>query len=575
MIVYWLVMFKYKVSVLQKWLTQKIAISVFWLFRNAHPTKTTVELPGRGNPNIGKSLVDGVLVFAGVAFEIDVDSPWLIEAPSKEVELYLHGFSWLNDLSAYGNSKARKLALKWVGQWNSNNKFGKRTGWDADTTALRSINFLRNLDFLKFGSAVIDPICFTTLRRQYFFLSVTVNNFGPGIKKLSILYAMFLLAKAYGFSRRRQQKILKRFCKVLMRFVDLEGQILNRNPEVLLECFIMINEILNMPKASLKYTQQNFEILKKRKQLITPVLRGLRLGNGLLTRSHGGDTSSLDLIDRYLTDSDVKTKPLSVKLLGFERITAGRLILIVDCAVPAYGIIGDNSHASCLSFELSSGQRPIFVNCGPGGRFGNAFKHFCRSTQAHNSCTLGDYSQSQFKFISKEKQWSKEVICNGPKSVCVDRYKTMEATWLDLSQDCYEKEYGYLHYRKLLVLNSGRVFTGTDVFEFSQRKKNQVKKVDNFYSYFHLHPEVEVWDHPRLQTIILRLKNGEHWIFEIDLGQVNVEESTFINSFKAYPENTKRIVIKSSTLLNKTQVKWSLRRREIVSRHTRDSEISQ
>ena len=123
-----------------------------------------------------------------------------------------------------------------------------------------------------------------------------------------------------------------------------------------------------------------------------------------------------------------------------------------------------------------------------------------------------------------------------------------------------------------MVLNSGKVFTGTDSFELKSGRNLNFKKIDNFYVYFQLHPEVELWDHPRLQTIILRLKNGEHWIFESDLGTINIEESTFINSVISEPQNTKRIVIKSSKLLNQTEIKWSLRRREIVNRNTRDAD---
>ena len=571
----WRHLVNYRIGNLQDQISQKLVLLVLPAIRNYEPTKCNIELMACGNPLVGKNLVDGLLVFSGVAFEIDVDNPWLIETPSWEVERYLHGFFWLNDLSAYGNSKARRLALEWIGKWNSYNNIEKKVGWNPEIAALRSINFLRNLKFLKVSNTKITQDCFRNLRRQYVFLNLISNNLRPGLKKLNVLYAVFMLAQAYNFSSRTKQKTLNQFCKVVIHHIDFEGQVLNRNPEELLECFIMINEILKVPKASFKFTHQSFKILTSRKEAIAPILRGLRLGNGLLTRSHGGDTGSLDLIDRCLMETPVKTKAEITKLLGFERITAGRLILIVDCARPLYGVMGDNSHASCLSFELTSGQRPIFVNCGPGGRFGNAFKQFCRSTQAHNTCTLEKISQSQFKFITKKKKWPREIIFNGPNNISVDRFKTFEATWLDLCQDSYENEYGYLHFRKLLMLNTGKVFTGTDIFEFSPRRRNKLKKVDNFYAYFQLHPDVEVWDHPKLQTIILRLKNGEHWIFEIDLGQVTIEESTFINSLKAYPENTKRIVIKSSTLLNKTEIKWSLRRREIVSRNTRDSAIFQ
>ena len=571
----WLVLIRYRISDLKNNLIQKVVISLLWIFRKPRFPKTSFELMAFGNPNIGKSLSDGALVLSGVNFDFDVDNPWVIEAPSREVELYLHGFFWLNDLSAYGNTKARRLATKWLHKWNFYNSLGKKIGWDPDITAFRSINFLRNLKFLQSGVEKVDLDCFKNLWHQYVFLSIIANTLPVGQKKLSVLHAILVVAKSYNHSNRIQKFFLQRFCKVVVAHIDLEGQILTRNPEELLECFIMINEILIDSKKKKLLSKKNFLILKNRQEIIIPVLRGLRLGNGLLTRSHGGDTGSLDLIDRHFMESDVKFLPTSTKLLGFERITAGRLILIVDCSKPVYGILSSNSHASCLSFELTSGQRPIFVNCGPGGRFGPEFKRFCRSTQAHNSCALGHISPLQFKFISKKKRWPKEIICKGPKNVRVERYKTFEATWLDLSQDAYEEDYGYIHYRKLLVLNSGKVLTGTDVFEISEQPKKHKKKVDHFYAYFQLHPDVEVWDHPKLQTIILRLKNGEHWIFEIDLGQVNVEESTFINSSKAYPENTKQIVIKSSTLRKKTEIKWSLRRREIVSRNTRDLAILQ
>lgn len=571
----WLIVIKYRITDLKNELFKKVLIAFLRILNNSRPTKIPIELPDCGSPDIGKELTEGSLVFSGVSFDLDIDNPWLIESPSPEVELYLHGFFWLNDLSAYGNSKARRLSLEWLSKWIFYNSFGKQIGWEPNIAALRSINFLQNLYFLKGGTDRLDKEHFKTLRQQYFFLTIMVKNLRPGIKKLNVLYSIFLIAKAYGFPNRSQQKFLKFFCKVVQSHIDLDGQILSRNPQELFDCFVMISEILNMTKSTQLISKYDHQILQNRREKIVPVLRGLRLGNGLLTRSHGGDSGSLQLIDKYLMDSDVKTRPLVTKLLGFERITAGRLTLIVDCAKPTYGVMGDNSHASCLSFELTSGQRPIFVNCGPGGRFGNAFKRFCRSTQAHNCCTLGNVSQSKFKFISKKKYWPKEIICNGPKNVRVDRYKNFEATWLDLSQDSYEEEYGYIHYRKLFVLNTGKVFTGTDIFETSERTKKLGKKIDNFYAYFQLHPDVEVWDHPRLQTIILRLKNGEHWIFEIDLGQVSVEESTFINTLKSYPEKTKRIVIKSSSLLTKTEIKWSLRRREIVNRNTRDSEIVQ
>jgi hypothetical protein len=122
----WILLIKYRISNLKDQFLQKLVLLFLPVIRSCEPTKHNVELMACGNPHFGKNLVDGFLVFSGVAFEIDVDNPWLIESPSWEVERYLHGFCWLNDLSAYGNSKARRLALEWIVKWNFYNNIEKK-----------------------------------------------------------------------------------------------------------------------------------------------------------------------------------------------------------------------------------------------------------------------------------------------------------------------------------------------------------------------------------------------------------------------------------------------------------------
>ena len=552
---------------------QKTALWLLPIYSSNKPIKKLVDLPSYGNATIGKKLSHGQYIFSGVQFDLDVDNPWLIEPPSPDVERDLYGFFWLNDLASCGNSKARHCAREWIKKWCSYNSRYKRSGWKADITALRCINLLRNWSFVNENLTNNSELYVKYLWQQFKYLVFMVRIYPNGLKKIKVTYALFLLAAAFDIPTRKKKKFLKQLSKALLKVVSLDGKISSRNPEEFLECFIMLMEILKVNKSENFLNRREYNVLYELKMIMAPILRGLRLGNGSLTRTHGGDVGSSELIDKYLVKSNVKAPAALNNILGFERITAGRLVLIVDCAPPDFSIDADNPHASCLSFELSSGQRPIFINCGPGGRFGSAFKRYCQSTQAHNSCTLGDISQSEYEFISRQKRWPKETIKYGPKNVTVSRDKTLEATWLDLCHDSYQKKYGYLHKRKLLVLNCGKVFTGTDTFEISKEKDNKLKEIDKFYAHFQLHPDVELWDHPRLQTIILRLKNGEHWIFESDLGAISIEESTFINSHLSNPQNTKRIVIKSSTLLNKTEIKWSLRRREIVNRNTRDADL--
>ena len=552
---------------------QRVSLTILGSLKGFKALKNYIHIPSEGDVQRGKYLTEGRYIFAGVNFDLDIENPWLIEIPSPEVEENLHGFCWLNDLAVLGNTKARNLAMHWMKRWDLYYSLGKKKEWEPYITASRSINILKNLRFLDGGAPMDRRGSAKLLWRQYKYLSFMVLVYPPGLKKVKVLFSIFLLAAAFGLSNRVQRKILKRLIRSVLVSFSVNGEMAGRSPEDFFEYFMIVIEILKFHETKNLLTNDNLESLQILKKAMAPVVRGLRLGDGSLTRTHGGDTGCAGLIDRYLVNSNVKSGPAFTDILGFERINAGRLILIVDAAKPYQGLDSHNPHLSCLSFELSSGQRPIFVNCGPGGRFGTAFRRYCRSTQAHNSCTLGDLSQAQFEFISRQKRWPKEILTQGPKNVLVSREKTLEATWLNLSHDSYFDKYGFIHYRRLFVLNSGKVFTGTDIFETSKLRKQTDKRIDHFYAHFQLHPDVELWDHPRLQTIILRLKNGEHWIFESDLGTVTIEESTYINSIISKPQSTKRIVIKSSTLLNKTEIKWSLRRREIVTRNTRDLNI--
>lgn len=551
----------------------KVYVFISGLVKSPKHFKKKIVLLPTGDPLIGKKLTEGNYFFAGVLLDPELQNPWLINSPSLEVESFLQGFYWLNDLAAIGTYRAKSLAISWTNKWHEHSFITQKVSWDPEITALRSVNFLRNWDLLKDSSQERTNQYLINIRQQYFYLYAAEKKLVANLAKIRVLHALFLLSVAYQDSSRRKKKISHKLCKNILKCIDKQGHISSRNPEELSEYFFIINEVINNSENLISISEYNYLILNALKIKIAPILRGLRLGNGFLIRSHGGDFGSVALIDKYLVQSDVKKGPSSTNLMGFERITAGRLTLLVDCAKPAENLDSFNAHASCLSFELTSGQRPIFVHCGPGGRFGTAFKRYCRATQAHNSCTLDSVSQVQFEIISRNERWPDEFLLSGPKNVTMERQKTLDATWLSLSHDSFEERYGYVHYRKLLMLNSGKVFTGTDSFKINKKEKKR-KRARNFYAHFQLHPDVELWDHPRLQTIVLRLKNGEHWIFEIDLGQVTVEESTYINTVKGVPQNTKRIVIKSPALYNSAEIKWSLRRREIVSRNTRDLEIT-
>ena len=557
-------------------LDKKIAIFLMKLIRSPSEISRFPHLIKIGNPSIGRRLVEGDLIIGRVLLEFKSDSPWNFESPSIDFQEALHGFQWLNDLSAYGNLSSKKLCFKWIIQWFDLYGDGSGPGWTPEIVARRLTNISRNAGFfLKLIDPKTNRELFVKLNKQIFFLKAFQTNMKGNLAKIRVVYALLSIQFTIGKSRHNIKSSLGKFCKQLIKTFDEKGYICSRSPEDLLEIFIMISEVLYFWKEAKLNNNKDKKLLLDYQRDIAPMIRGLRLGNGCLTRAHGGDSGLISVIDKVLADSGVRSGPLNRNIMGFERIAAGRLVLLTDCYKPPRPLHSRNAHSACFSFELSSGQRPVFVNCGPGRRFGLDYHRYCRSTRAHNTSVLGNNSQSDYQIIRRGNYQSEELIVRCPKKITVSRAENLDAIWLELSHDGYTDPYGFVHERKLTLLKSGKAFSGVDIFRLTTKRSFQTQHSLIFSSYFHLHPEVEVWDHPRLQTIILRLKNGEHWIFETDLGEVSLEDSTYIDDYNGVPVYTKAIVVNSPPLAKYVEIKWSLRRREIVSRNTRDGNIVQ
>ena len=141
------------------------------LFSFPKKTKTTLSFLESGDPEVGMLLTKGKYIFSRVNLDLQTDNPWLIEAPSLEVENSLHGFDWLNDLSASGNDKSQRLARDWMLLWYEIYGNGNFVSWSPETTALRTINLFKNWRFVQ-KSLKLKIKCYQKiLKKTQFYLS--------------------------------------------------------------------------------------------------------------------------------------------------------------------------------------------------------------------------------------------------------------------------------------------------------------------------------------------------------------------------------------------------------------------
>src|SRR5690606_10582358 len=100
-------------------------------------------------------------------------------------------------------------------------------------------------------------------------------------------------------------------------------------------------------------------------------------------------------LDQALAASEVKAPRRTGLAMGFARLGHGRTTMIVDVASPPVRDASAQGHASTLAFELTSGRRPLIVNCGSGRTFGEKWRRAGRATPSHSTLAIEGYSSAR------------------------------------------------------------------------------------------------------------------------------------------------------------------------------------
>lgn len=160
--------------------------------------------------------------------------------------------------------------------------------------------------------------------------------------------------------------------------------------------------------------------LAKRIEAMAPVLRTLRHADGSLARFHGGGRGAPGMLDTALALSGQRAQAPTDRAMGYARLSHGRTTLLLDAAPPAEGPLSIAAHASTLAFELTSGRRPLIVNCGSGRTFGDRWRRAGRATQSHSTLTLDGTSSARLGQGSEDALTDAPATCgsNGGAVIC-------------------------------------------------------------------------------------------------------------------------------------------------------------
>jgi len=229
--------------------------------------------------------------------------------------------------------------------------------------------------------------------------------------------------------------------------------------------------------------------------------------------------------------------------------------MLADTGPPPPIGVSQEAHAGCLSFELSSKQHRIVVNCGMPATNRASWRHVARGTAAHSTVTVNEAGSCRFLAARWLRHLLGTPIVAGPSEVPVAREDRADGVVLRASHDGYADTFGILHQRTWRLSPDGRSLDGEDVFAPSSGEKLPGGGRDEFAVRFHLHPAVKASRLTDGHGAMLMLPNREVWTLEAYEDPVTLEESVFLAGSEG-PRRAVQLVIHGRAR-NVPRVRWT------------------
>ncbi len=528
----------------------------------------------------GRQLAAGNFLFAGSLVTAPEKTPWEIEAPDTAYAQALHGFAWLDDLAAVGDSASRRAAQRWLWHWIELFGGGAGPGWTPDLTGRRLIRWINHALFMLHGSGGNAPdsgVFYRSLMQQTTFLSRRWQAAAPGLARFEALTGLIYAGLSIEGLETLAEPAIKALSRECATQIDGQGGLPTRNPEELLEVFTLLTwAAAALSDAGRGTPHPHLAAIER----IAPTLRTLRHSDGSLARFHGGGRGAEGWLDHALAASGVRSMQSDGLSMGYARLSAGRTSIIVDASPPPGGAASANAHASTLAFELTSGRRPLIVNCGSGASFGLDWRRAGRATPSHSALILGGYSSARLD--APDRRTGVEALIDGPTHVPVEITPVSDGMKFQGGHDGYVLTHGLTHARTLEITNDGRALAGEDMLvalgEVHRRRfdraldRTKLKGI-GFEIRFHLHPEVDATLDLGGAAISMALKSGEIWVFRHDGGcALALEPGAYLEATRLKPRASQQIVLTGRAIKPVTLVRWSLSKAQETAIGVRDLE---
>jgi uncharacterized heparinase superfamily protein len=496
----------------------------------------------------------GRFVFAGKIVTCHGRSIFDLEPPSEDWEVALLGFGWLRHLRAADTALTRANARALVDDWISNQSQKRPIARRPDVLARRVISLLSQAPLVlgdtdgKFYRRYLRG-----LTREIRHLRYAMLDLPDGVARLQVMIALCYASLCLANQARHTKSASKKLSDELQRQILPDGGHVSRNPGALIELLI---DLLPLRQSFAARNIPPPPALLNAIDRMMPMLRFFRHGDGSIALFNGMSGTPSDILATLLAYDDTHGTPMaSMPHTGFHRLDAGTTTVVMDTGVPPPANVSQEAHAGCLSFELSSGQSRIIINCGMPSAGRDNWRAFARSTAAHSTLTYHDTSSCQFVEMSAMKRFLRGApVVGGPVHVENSRETVANGVLLTTSHDGYVPRYGVMHRRVLLLAHDGSRIDGED--SVTPAHGSRIKGNDtDFALRFHLHPSVKASRLSDARGVMLVMPNRDVWTFEALDDKVDLEDSVFLAGNDG-PRRTAQIVVRQDSR-HASSVRWS------------------
>jgi len=496
-----------------------------------------VRDPWTGDPQAGARVLKGEFVVEGTPRPLepalwggaDASSVWAAAA---------HGFLWLRDLRAVGSDAARMKARALAQAWIAGAGRAAPVSTRADVRGNRLSALLAHWDFVAesgedgFRASVMAQAVEDARALAEMLPAETMDA-----RAFSALRGLAVAGVALPGAEAYLSRAMRFLEQEVARQVLADGGHVERSPAALLS---VLQDLIEMRHLLGAVRQPVPEWLGAAIERIGPALAALRHADGAPALFNGTREEIAGLLSQAFAQGPSRARAAQrLPETGFQRLAAGRTVLVIDTGAPAPKGQDRLAHAGTLSFEMSVGRDRLIVNCGAAPAASAAWRDALRATAAHSTLVIADVNSSELR---------EGGLGRRAEEVSVQRHEANGAHWLDASHDGWRKPFGAIHRRRLYLGESGEDVRGEDSIEAAAPQPFAIR--------FHLHPTVDASLQQDGTGVLLRTPAGTGWVFRAEGARLALEESIYAGGGE--PRRSEQVVLSGTPSDGPCLVKWAI-----------------